>query len=93
MHASLREDTMAHLCGDVWQRDDLTLEDRSLITCTILVALNREAEERLHFVAAKNLGIPREKIEAMITQAAHYAGWPVAATASRVLNEVWPVEE
>jgi 4-carboxymuconolactone decarboxylase len=85
--------TMEHLFGDVWQGDDLPLELRSLLTCTILVALNREAEQRIHFPGAKNLGVEREQLEAMITHAAHYAGWPVAASAFRVLGEVWPVEE
>lgn len=85
--------TIEHLFGDVWQGDDLPLELRSLITCTILVALNREAEQRIHFPGAKNLGVEREQLEAMITHAAHYAGWPVAASAFRVLGEVWPLEE
>ena len=82
--------TVEHLFGDVWQQDDLTLQERSLTTCTILIALGREAEQRLHFAGARNLGVPREKLEAVITHAAHYAGWPVAASASRVLAEVWP---
>ncbi len=85
--------TMEHLFGDVWQGEELSLELRSLITCTILVALNREAEQRIHFPGAKNLGVEREQLEAMITHAAHYAGWPCAASAFRVLNEVWPAEE
>ena len=62
------------------------------MTCTILVALYRHNEQYVHFTGAKNLGIPREKLEAMITHVAHYAGWPCAATASNVLNEVWPKE-
>jgi 4-carboxymuconolactone decarboxylase len=82
--------SVEHLFGDVWQGDDLTLEERELVTCTILVALNREAELRIHFNAAKNLGLPRTRIEGMITHAAHYAGWPVAASGFRILNEVWP---
>ena len=81
--------TVKHLFGDLWQQDDLTLEERSLATCTILVALNRENEQRVHFVGAKNLGIPRAKVEAIITHAAHYAGWPCVGSASTVLNEVW----
>ena len=44
---------------------------------------------RLHFRGARNLGIERSKIEAMITHVAHYAGWPVAVSALRVLGEVW----
>ncbi|MCH9673550.1 MAG: carboxymuconolactone decarboxylase family protein, partial [Gammaproteobacteria bacterium] len=77
---------------DVWQGEELSTQERSLITCSMLVALNREAEQRIHFRAAKNLGLEREKIEGMITHAAHYAGWPVAASAFRVLAEVWPEE-
>jgi 4-carboxymuconolactone decarboxylase len=87
---NFRRYTMAHLFGDVWQGSALAIEERSLLTCTVLVALNREAEQRLHFTGAKNLGIPREKIEALITHVAHYAGWPVGVGAFRVLQEVWP---
>jgi 4-carboxymuconolactone decarboxylase len=81
--------TMTHLFGDVWQGDGLALEERSLITCTVLVALGRENEQRLHFRGARNLGIQRDKLEAMMTHVAHYAGWPVAVSALRVLGEVW----
>ena len=86
------EYTLEHLFGTVWQDDTLALEERSLLTCTVLVALNREAEQRVHFVGAKNLGVSRAKVEAMITHTAHYAGWPCAASAFRVLGEVWPEE-
>jgi 4-carboxymuconolactone decarboxylase len=85
--------SLEHLFGDLWQGEELSLEERSLVTCTILVALNREAEQRIHFRAAKNIGLPRQRIEGMITHAAHYAGWPVAASAFRVLAEVWPEDE
>ena len=85
--------TVEHLFGDVWQGDDLSVQDRSFITCVTLIALNREAEMRLHFVGAKNVGVPREKLEAAITHVVHYAGWPVGMTALKVLNEVWPAED
>lgn len=82
--------TVAHLFGDVWQGADLSLDQRSLITCVTLVALNRESEMKLHFSGAKNIGIERKIIEATITHIAHYAGWPVAVSAFRILDEVWP---
>jgi 4-carboxymuconolactone decarboxylase len=81
--------TMEHLFGDVWQGEELEIEERSLITCTVLVALGREAEQRIHFRGARNLGIPREKIEAVLTHVAHYAGWPAAVSGFRILDEVW----
>jgi 4-carboxymuconolactone decarboxylase len=87
-----RRYTIEHVFGDVWQGDDLALQERSLVTCTTLIALGREDEQKLHFIGAKNLGIPREKIEGVITHVAHYAGWPVAVGALRSLEEVWPSE-
>jgi 4-carboxymuconolactone decarboxylase len=85
-----RDYTLEHLFGDVWQGDALSLQERSLVTCTILVALAREPEQRFHFAAAKRLGIPRDKLVEMATHAAHYAGGPNAVGAMRSLNEVWP---
>lgn len=87
-----KEFTVEHLFGDVWQGEDLALEERSLITCAVLTALAREPEQKVHFKGAKNLGIPRAKLVEMITHIAHYAGWPVAVGAFRSLNEVWPEE-
>jgi 4-carboxymuconolactone decarboxylase len=87
-----RDHTVEHLFGDVWQGEDLALEERSLLTCAVLTALGREAEQRVHFTGAKNLGIPRAKLEEMITHVAYYAGWPVAVGALRSLDEVWPAD-
>src|SRR6478735_798163 len=81
--------TMANLFGEVWQGEELGVEQRSLITCAVLVALGREPEQRLHFRGARNLGIERATVEAMINHVAYYAGWPVAVSALRTLDEVW----
>lgn len=89
MPTDLKRYTFEHLYGDVWQGDDLELDERSLITCTVLVATAREHEQLYHFRAARNLGISRAKLEAMITHVAHYAGWPAAFGSLRVLDEVW----
>lgn len=80
--------TVEHLFGDIWQRPGLELQERSLITVTTLVATGRESELRIHLNGALNLGLSREKLEATITHVAHYAGWPVAVSALRVLGEI-----
>jgi 4-carboxymuconolactone decarboxylase len=80
--------TMGHLFGDVWQDERLELEQRSMITCAVLAALGRDAELRLHLRGARNLGIERDSIEAMLVHVAHYAGWPAGATGLRILDEV-----
>jgi 4-carboxymuconolactone decarboxylase len=81
--------TVEHLFGGLWSRPGLAIEERSLATCAVLVALGRESEQRLHFRGARNLGIPRAKLDELIMHVAHYAGWPVAVSAFRVLDEVW----
>ena len=88
----LKRYTVEHLFGDVWQGTELAIEERSLVTCAVLIALGREAEQRIHFRGARNLGIPRAKMEALLAHLAHYAGWPVAVSGNRVLDEVWPKE-
>ena len=88
-----RDFTLEHLFGDVWQGESLALEERSLVTCTILTALAREPEQRFHFAAARRLGVPRDKLLEMIVHTAHYAGWPNAVGALRSLNEVWPEDD
>jgi alkylhydroperoxidase/carboxymuconolactone decarboxylase family protein YurZ len=88
VHKSLMMHTVDHLFGNVWQGPELAVEERSLVTCAVLIATGRESEQFLHFRGARNLGIPREKLEELITHVAHYAGWPVAVSASRVLAEV-----
>jgi alkylhydroperoxidase/carboxymuconolactone decarboxylase family protein YurZ len=80
--------TMGHLFGDVWQDQRLPLEQRSMITCAVLAALGRDAELRLHLRGARNLGIERDSLEAMLVHVAHYAGWPAGATGLRLLDEV-----
>lgn len=89
MPAAMRRYTMGHLFGDVWQGDELSIEQRSIVTCAVLVALAREAELRLHLRGARNLGVGRAELEAMVIHVAHYAGWPTGATGLRVLDEVW----
>ena len=66
--------TVEHVFGNVWSRPGLALEERSLATCAVLVALARENEQRLHFRGARNLGIPRAKLEELITHVAHLCG-------------------
>ena len=82
------------LYGTIWSRtEQLSLQERSMITLTVLVALNRENELKSHFRGAKNLGITKEKIEEMILHVSHYSGFPTAVSASQLLNNVWDEEK
>ena len=82
------------LYGTIWSRtEQLSLQERSMVTLTVLVALNRENELKSHLRGAKNLGITKEKIEEMILHVAHYSGFPTAVSASQLLNKVWDEEK
>ena len=82
------------LYGTIWSRtEQLSLQERSIITLTALVALDRENELKSHLRGAKNLGITKEKIEEMILHVAHYSGFPTAVSASQLLNKVWDEEK
>lgn len=85
----LSEVTVEHLFGDIWTRPGLAVRDRSLITCAVLTALGREPQLRIHMKGALNIGISREEILEMMVHLAHYAGWPVAVTGTRVAEEVF----
>ena len=82
------------LYGTISSRtEQLSHQERSMITLTVLVALNRENELKSHLRGAKNLGITKEKIEEMILHVAHYSGFPTAVSASQLLNKVWDEEK
>ena len=77
------------LFGDVWERPQLSKRDRSLITITSLIALYRTDQLRGHLNRALENGVTKEEIGEVITHMAFYSGWPTAANAVKVANEVF----
>ena len=76
------------LFGDVWERPQLSKRDRSLITCTALVALGRTEQMKTHFPRAIANGLTKEQLVEMITHMAFYSGWPSAVTAAMQAREI-----
>jgi len=76
------------LFGDLWKRTDITPRDRSLVTCSTLIALGRANELRPHLGIALSNGVTREELIGVITHLAFYAGWPAAMTALTIAREV-----
>jgi 4-carboxymuconolactone decarboxylase len=77
------------LFGDVWARLQLSPRDRSLITVSALIAMNRPDQLRSHLQRARDNGVTQEEIVESITHLAFYAGWPSAMTAIAVAKEVF----
>jgi 4-carboxymuconolactone decarboxylase len=77
------------LYGDVWARPGLSLRDRSLVTVSALIAMNRPDQLRSHVARASANGVTKEEMIEAITHLAFYAGWPSAVTAIGVAREVF----
>jgi 4-carboxymuconolactone decarboxylase len=73
--------------GEVWDRPGLSPRDRSLLNLGMLIALNREAEFRLHVRGAVNNGLTVEEIREALLQAAIYCGVPAGIAAFRAAEE------
>ena len=75
--------------GEIWTRPGLPRHTRSLLTISMMVALNRSEELALHLRAAKNNGVSRDEIKEVLIQCAVYAGVPAANTAFHLAQEVF----
>ena len=80
--------TRDFLFSDIWERPGLSQRDKSLITVTCLVALNRIEQVDFHLKKAFENGLTREELVAAITHIAFYAGWPTAASGLGHLKKV-----
>jgi 4-carboxymuconolactone decarboxylase len=64
--------------GETWTRPGLDHHTRSMITIAMLIALNREAELKMHLRAAFNNGVTRDELKELIMHSALYCGLPAA---------------
>jgi 4-carboxymuconolactone decarboxylase len=77
--------------GEIWSRPGLTRPERSIVTLTVLAALQHEGELAMHVKAALRNGLSEEQIREVLLQVGVYAGVPVAnrafALADRAIRE------
>jgi 4-carboxymuconolactone decarboxylase len=78
--------------AEVWGRDQLPRNIRSMLTIAMLVAMGRAHEVRVHVMGAVNNGVTREQIREIMIHAAVYCGVPAAVdglrNAGAVLDEL-----
>ena len=77
------------LFGDIWERPGLSKRDRSVITVTALVAMNRTEQLPFHLRRALENGVTRDELVELITHLAFYSGWPTAMSAIRLAKEAF----
>lgn len=85
----LAELTDSVLFGDIWERPGLAKRDRSLVTISALIAMNRPDQLRSHLALARRNGVTEAEIIEAITHLAFYTGWPNAVGAVAVAREVF----
>ena len=75
--------------GAVWTRPGLEPRIRSMLTVSMLTALNRSQELKTHLRGAMNNGVTREEIVEILLHAGIYCGFPAAVEGFRVAQEVF----
>ncbi len=74
--------------GEVWSRPGLDINSRSFCTMSVLTALGRTEELKVHMGVALDLGITKDQLEEMLVHLTVYCGYPAVMMASRVAVEV-----
>lgn len=74
--------------GTVWDRPGLDRRIRSLITISVLTALNHQHELGLHVDGARRNGCTDEEIRETLLHAAAYCGVPATVAAFRTAQPV-----
>ena len=77
------------LFGDVWERQELSKRDRSLVTVAALIAMNRPEQLRFHLGKALDNGLKKEELIEVITHLAFYSGWPSSMSAIMIAKELF----
>ena len=85
----MQELSTEYCWGDVWTRPGLELRERSLINLSMISALNRPHELKLHVKAALNNGLTREEIREVLLQVAVYCGVPAGIDSTRIAREAF----
>jgi 4-carboxymuconolactone decarboxylase len=77
------------LFGDIWERPGLSQRDRSLITVSALIAMNRTEQVPFHLRKALGNGVTKDELIEIVTHLAFYAGWPNAMSAIMIAKSVF----
>ena len=77
-----------HAWGNTWQRDGIDLKTRSIVTVSMLVALGKMHELKIHVRGALNNGVTVQELQEIFLHASVYCGFPAAVDAFRAASEV-----
>ena len=87
MFAHLNDDV---LFGEVWNDQTISVKTKCIITVvSLMVSGITDSSLSYHLNNAKNNGVTKEEIAAIVTHAAMYVGWPKAWAVFRLAKDVW----
>jgi 4-carboxymuconolactone decarboxylase len=75
--------------GALWTRPGLDRRSRSIANLSMIAALNRPHELKLHVKAAIQNGLSRDEIKEVLLQVAVYAGVPAGIDSFRIAREAF----
>jgi 4-carboxymuconolactone decarboxylase len=82
------------LFGENWNNEDIDLKTRCIITVVALMSSGvTDSSLKYHLINAKNNGVTKKEIAAVITHVAFYVGWPKGWAVFNMAKEVWGEEE
>lgn len=82
------------LFGEVWDQEAIDTKTKCILTVTALMAQGiTDSSLKYHLQNAKNNGVTREEIAAIITHVTMYAGWPKGWAVFNLAKEVWGEDE
>ena len=91
MFAHLNDDV---LFGEVWNEEAIDLKTKCIVTVVSLMASGiTDSSLKYHLMNAKNNGVTKAEIAAIITHANMYCGWPKGWAVFRLAKEVWNENE
>lgn len=92
--SELYDTAIQYLYGEVWNRPGLSVRQRMICSIACFTATQLTPQQRKWFPSAqKNVGLSRTEILEVISQTAHYLGFPTALNALVVAEEVLAAEE
>lgn len=90
MFAHLNDDV---LFGEVWNEEAIDTKTKCIITVVALMASGITDTSLYHHLQnAKNNGVTKEEIAAIVTHATMYSGWPKGWAVFRMAKEIWNEE-
>lgn len=87
--APLQNIINAYVYGDIWEREGLSGDIRSLVMLGITAATNKPAEFRVHAEGALANGCSKAQVQDVLLLVAMYCGIPAAIETTRIAAEVF----